>query len=148
MINDEENNETNKEEHSDYMPKEENKETPPTPEENPVENIEPIETTLPVQEATSTTSGQYGFERQNTELLWVAKKVNDVRTELGKYVIGQVEMVDLLMTGIFANGHILLEGAPGVAKTLSAKVLSGALNIGFSRIQFTCLLYTSDAADE
>ncbi len=86
----------------------------------------------------------YGFERQNTELLWVAQKVNDVRNELGKYIIGQTEMVDLLMTGIFSNGHVLLEGAPGVAKTLSAKVLSKSLNVDFSRIQFTPDMMPSD----
>ena len=58
----------------------------------------------------------FGFERQNSELIWVAQKVGEVRAELKKYIIGQTEMVDLLMTSIFANGHILLEGAPGVAK--------------------------------
>lgn len=86
----------------------------------------------------------FGFERQNSDLLWVAQKVSDVRNELGKYVIGQTEMVDLLMTGIFSNGHILLEGAPGVAKTLSAKVLSKSLKVDFSRIQFTPDMMPSD----
>ena len=86
----------------------------------------------------------FGFERKNADLLWVAQKVNDVRTELGKYVIGQTEMVDLLMTGIFSNGHLLLEGVPGVAKTLSAKVLSKALKVDFSRIQFTPDMMPSD----
>jgi MoxR-like ATPase len=59
-------------------------------------------------------------------------------------VIGQGEMVELLMTGIFSNGHVLLEGVPGVAKTLSSKVLSKALDIQFSRIQFTPDLMPSD----
>jgi MoxR-like ATPase len=86
----------------------------------------------------------YGFERQNPELIWVAQKVNDVRNELAKYVIGQTEMVDLLLTGIFANGHVLLEGVPGVAKTLSAKVLSSSLSVDFSRIQFTPDMMPSD----
>jgi MoxR-like ATPase len=78
------------------------------------------------------------------DLLWVSQKVSDVRNELGKYVIGQTEMVDLLLTGIFANGHVLLEGAPGVAKTLSAKVLAKSLNVDFSRIQFTPDMMPSD----
>tara|TARA_B110000285_G_scaffold49460_1_gene56166 strand:- start:5542 stop:6630 length:1089 start_codon:yes stop_codon:yes gene_type:complete len=86
----------------------------------------------------------FGFERQNSELIWVAQKVGEVRTELKKYIIGQTEMVDLLMTSIFANGHILLEGAPGVAKTLSSKVLSKSLDIDFSRIQFTPDMMPSD----
>lgn len=89
-------------------------------------------------------SEHFGFERDNSELIWVAKKVNDIRTILGQYVIGQHEMVDLLMTGIFANGHVLLEGAPGVAKTLSAKVLAKSLNVDFSRIQFTPDMMPSD----
>jgi len=86
----------------------------------------------------------FGFERQNSELIWVAQKVGEVRTELKKYIIGQTEMVDLLMTSIFANGHILLEGAPGVAKTLSSKVLSKSLDVDFSRIQFTPDMMPSD----
>lgn len=98
------------------------------------------EETKPAAEPT----GSYGFERQNQELVWVANKVNDVRREIGKFVIGQHHMVELLLAGIFSNGHILLEGAPGVAKTLSAKVLSKALAIDFSRIQFTPDLMPSD----
>jgi MoxR-like ATPase len=89
-------------------------------------------------------TGHYGFERRNDDLIWVSSKVNEVRIEMGKYVIGQHAMVDLLLTGIFSNGHILLEGVPGVAKTLSAKVLSKALSIDFSRIQFTPDLMPSD----
>lgn len=87
---------------------------------------------------------QYGFERRNEDLIWVASKVNNVRLELGKFVIGQHEMVELLMAGIFSNGHILLEGAPGVAKTLSSKVMARALDIDFSRIQFTPDMMPSD----
>ncbi|MBL4707434.1 MAG: MoxR family ATPase, partial [Flavobacteriales bacterium] len=59
-------------------------------------------------------------------------------------VIGQHDMVDLLMIAIFSNGHVLLEGVPGVAKTLTAKVLSKTLSVGFSRIQFTPDLMPSD----
>lgn len=139
MINDEVNNPENPEmennDLSNYMPKEENT-------EDKVEQSNEETQSTEVEETTATSS--FGFERQNTELLWVAQKVNDVRNELGKYVIGQAEMVDLLMTGIFANGHILLEGAPGVAKTLSAKVLSKSLNVDFSRIQFTPDMMPSD----
>lgn len=126
--------EENKEEndHSAYMPKDtENKE------QNESQQI-PIPT-VPV-EATSS----FVFERHNEDLLWVAGKVNDVRLEMAKYVIGQHEMVELLLAGIFSNGHILLEGVPGVAKTLSAKVLAKALAIDFSRIQFTPDLMPSD----
>ena len=130
MIN-EENQEINPE-HEAFMPKE-NIESNNSPEidDSTVENSE------------ETKSG-YGFERSNEDLIWVAQKVNQVRQEMSKFVIGQGEMVELLMTGIFANGHVLLEGVPGVAKTLSSKVLSKALDIQFSRIQFTPDLMPSD----
>ncbi len=98
----------------------------------------------PIAPKTEEQQTQYGFERDNKELLWVAQKVNEVRNVIGTYVIGQMKMVDLLMAGIFANGHVLLEGAPGVAKTLSAKVLSKSLNVDFSRIQFTPDMMPSD----
>ena len=122
----EENN--NENDHQAYMPKDVN-------ENSPVGNPEPTPTPL---------ASSYGFERRNEDLVWVAGKVNNVRQEMSRYVIGQHEMVELLLTGIFSNGHMLLEGAPGVAKTLSAKVLSKALAIDFSRIQFTPDLMPSD----
>ncbi|MEY3236686.1 MAG: hypothetical protein RI883_787, partial [Bacteroidota bacterium] len=98
------------------------------------------ETTVP--EPVETNS--YGFERQNPELVWVASKVNDVRLELARFVIGQHNMVELMIAGIFTNGHLLLEGVPGVAKTLSSKVMSKALDVEFSRIQFTPDMMPSD----
>jgi MoxR-like ATPase len=84
------------------------------------------------------------FERRNADLVWVAQKVNQVRDGISKFIIGQHEIVELLIAGIFANGHVLLEGVPGVAKTLTAKVLSKTLNVDFSRIQFTPDLMPSD----
>lgn len=118
-------------EHEAYMPKE------TTESEAQPSEITPNEPSV-------SNGSNFGFERENKELLWVAQKVNDVRQVLSTYVIGQLEMVDLLMTGIFANGHVLLEGAPGVAKTLSAKVLAKSLNVEFSRIQFTPDMMPSD----
>jgi len=84
------------------------------------------------------------FEEENPEMIWLSQKVSEIRTKMGEFIIGQQVMVDLLMTGIFSAGHILLEGVPGVAKTLSAKVLSKSLDIDFSRIQFTPDLMPSD----
>lgn len=130
--------------HSSYMPSNEPiPSTPPVTDASPID-LEKLESEPMPDSAGAPAPSNYGFERQNAELLWVAQKVNDVRNELAKYVIGQTQMVDLLMTGIFSNGHILLEGAPGVAKTLSAKVLSKSLNVGFSRIQFTPDMMPSD----
>lgn len=155
MINDEVNNaggssannpENTESDNAKYMPPNESAgsqmpEVPPVNSEPVAPSSEPAAVEIP---SPAPTPSSYGFERQNAELLWVAQKVNDVRNELAKYVIGQTQMVDLLMTGIFSNGHILLEGAPGVAKTLSAKVLSKSLNVEFSRIQFTPDMMPSD----
>lgn len=84
------------------------------------------------------------MQETNEDIIWLSQRVNDIRLKLADFIIGQQEMVDLLMTGIFSAGHVLLEGVPGVAKTLSAKVLSKALDIDFSRIQFTPDLMPSD----
>lgn len=97
-----------------------------------------------VQPEHSASSQDLPYEKSSEELIWLAQKVNDIRGKLGDYIVGQEEMVELLMTGIFSAGHVLLEGVPGVAKTLSAKVLSKALDVDFSRIQFTPDLMPSD----
>jgi MoxR-like ATPase len=78
------------------------------------------------------------------DLGFVREKVASAREEAKAFIIGQEEMIDLLLIGIFTNGHILLEGVPGIAKTLSAKVLSKSLDADFSRIQFTPDLMPSD----
>ncbi|MEX1000749.1 MAG: MoxR family ATPase [Crocinitomicaceae bacterium] len=75
---------------------------------------------------------------------FINEKVVKTREEIAKYVIGQHDMVDLLLISIFSSGHVLLEGVPGVAKTLTAKVLSKTLSVDFSRIQFTPDLMPSD----
>lgn len=75
---------------------------------------------------------------------FINEKVQQTRKEIGNFVIGQHDMVDLLMISIFSNGHVLLEGVPGVAKTLTAKVLAKTLSVDFSRIQFTPDLMPSD----
>lgn len=67
-----------------------------------------------------------------------------VREEIGKVIVGQSKMVDLLITAILADGHVLIEGVPGVAKTLTAKLLSKVISVNFSRIQFTPDLMPSD----
>lgn len=106
-----------------------------TPENNAADNSVTPETSI---------TQNLSFERVNNDLIWVADKVNLVREELAKFIIGQHEIVELLIAGIFANGHVLLEGVPGVAKTLASKVLAKTLNVEFSRIQFTPDLMPSD----
>lgn len=70
--------------------------------------------------------------------------VQQIRQEVGKLVIGQHEMIDLLIAGILSDGHILIEGVPGIAKTLTAKLIARTLSVSFSRIQFTPDLMPSD----
>jgi len=70
--------------------------------------------------------------------------INAIKNELATVIVGQNKMIDQLLVAILSNGHVLLEGVPGVAKTITAKLLSKTLNIGFSRIQFTPDLMPSD----
>ncbi|MEX0290677.1 MAG: AAA family ATPase [Flavobacteriaceae bacterium] len=70
--------------------------------------------------------------------------VSQIKKELGKVIIGQEEMIELLIVSILADGHSLIEGVPGVAKTVTAKLLAKTMNVDFSRIQFTPDLMPSD----
>ena len=74
----------------------------------------------------------------------VHDKLQEVRQEIGKVIVGQERMLDLLLVSMLANGHVLLEGVPGVAKTITAKLLAKTMHVGFSRIQFTPDLMPSD----
>ena len=60
-----------------------------------------------------------------------AEQVKKIKQEVGKVIVGQEEMIDLLITGIVADGHVLIEGVPGVAKTLTAKLLSKIISVDF-----------------
>jgi MoxR-like ATPase len=70
--------------------------------------------------------------------------VDSLTSEVGKVIIGQKNMVDRLLIGMLCNGHILLEGVPGLAKTLAIKTLAAAVNAKFQRIQFTPDLLPAD----
>jgi len=72
------------------------------------------------------------------------QKIEDLKKEIKKGVIGQEHMVDALLIGILCNGHILLEGVPGLAKTTTVKAFAQSLNIDFKRVQFTPDLLPSD----
>ena len=71
-------------------------------------------------------------------------KITSVRNEIAKVIIGQEETIENLLTALLSNGHCLLVGVPGLAKTLLIKTLSESLNLQFSRIQFTPDLMPSD----
>jgi MoxR-like ATPase len=70
--------------------------------------------------------------------------VQKIKSEIGKIIVGQNEMIELLIISILSNGHTLIEGVPGVAKTVTAKLLAKTLHVDFSRIQFTPDLMPSD----
>lgn len=70
--------------------------------------------------------------------------VQQVKHEIGKTIIGQDKFIDLLLVALLADGHVLIEGVPGVAKTLTAKLLARTISTDFSRIQFTPDLMPSD----
>lgn len=79
-----------------------------------------------------------------TDLSTLQQSVDTLKQEIGKVIVGQEQMVELLLAAVLADGHVLIEGVPGVAKTLTAKLLSRSISVGFSRIQFTPDLMPSD----
>ena len=72
------------------------------------------------------------------------QKFKELKSEIGKVIIGQHDVVDAVLMSIFANGHTLLVGVPGLAKTLLVRTISEVLDLNFSRIQFTPDLMPSD----
>jgi MoxR-like ATPase len=82
--------------------------------------------------------------KSRVDLSGVTKIVNDLREGIGAVIVGQKKMVDLLIASLLADGHVLIEGVPGVAKTLTAKILARLVDSEFSRIQFTPDLMPAD----
>jgi len=85
-----------------------------------------------------------GIDLINARVREQGQFVAKLRTEIQKIIVGQAYLVDRLLLGLIANGHILLEGVPGLAKTLSVKTLAAALRAQFRRIQFTPDLLPAD----
>jgi MoxR-like ATPase len=81
---------------------------------------------------------------QRTDLSLLQESVMAVRNQIKKVIVGQDAMVKLIITAVLADGHVLMEGVPGVAKTLTAKLTAKSLDVAFSRIQFTPDLMPSD----
>jgi len=82
--------------------------------------------------------------QQRIDLSGLNRAVYEIRHEIGQVIIGQHKMVDLLMIGLLCDGHVLIEGVPGVAKTLTAKLIARIIDVDFSRLQFTPDLMPSD----
>lgn len=84
------------------------------------------------------------METQRIDLSAFSEKVAMLREQIGRVIVGQREAADLILTCILADGHVLLEGVPGVAKTLMARLLARLIDARYSRIQFTPDLMPSD----
>jgi len=82
--------------------------------------------------------------QSRVDLTTLNEQVKKIKEEIGKVIVGQETMVELLITAILADGHVLIEGVPGVAKTLTAKLIAKIISADFSRIQFTPDLMPSD----
>jgi len=72
------------------------------------------------------------------------QNIHQIKEQLQKVIVGQKDMIDLLIISILSDGHALIEGVPGVAKTMTAKLISKTMSVNFSRIQFTPDLMPSD----
>lgn len=79
-----------------------------------------------------------------TSVAQLNEAVSKIKNEIAKVIVGQEQMIDLLIAALLADGHVLIEGVPGVAKTLTAKLLARCIDVPFSRIQFTPDLMPSD----
>ncbi len=79
-----------------------------------------------------------------TDLSELKDAIDRVRTEVKKIIVGQDNIIDIMITAVLADGHILIEGVPGIAKTLMAKIIARTISADFSRIQFTPDLMPSD----
>jgi MoxR-like ATPase len=84
------------------------------------------------------------LEELNEQVRATSAWVGKLRAEVGRVIVGQEHLVDRLLVGLLANGHVLLEGVPGLAKTLSVRVLAAAIHASFHRIQFTPDLLPAD----
>lgn len=84
------------------------------------------------------------MEQQRIDLTAFSQKLGDLKAQMAQVIVGQEKVIDLLLTCVLADGHVLIEGVPGVAKTLMARLLARLVDARFSRIQFTPDLMPSD----
>jgi MoxR-like ATPase len=84
------------------------------------------------------------FFEERTAVAELNEKMTEIRNEISKVIIGQHHVIDLLLIGLLCDGHLLLEGVPGVAKTLAAKLIAKIIDVKFSRLQFTPDLMPGD----
>ncbi|MBD3903683.1 MoxR family ATPase [Chryseobacterium sp. Ch-15] len=85
-----------------------------------------------------------GEFQSRIDMIELRESLHKVKTEIAKVIVGQENMVEHLLAALLSNGHVLIEGVPGVAKTITAKLLAKTIDVDFSRIQFTPDLMPSD----
>ncbi|TBV26057.1 magnesium chelatase [Meridianimaribacter sp. CL38] len=114
--------------------------------ENQDEQLQPQQEEQTTQQSveTANTEDESISFKNRIDLSELQEGVASIKQEISKVIVGQKGMIDMLLASLLANGHSLIEGVPGVAKTISAKLLAKSLDIGFSRIQFTPDLMPSD----
>jgi ABC-type glutathione transport system ATPase component len=83
------------------------------------------------------TEGQTGGQPLGQQGEFLSEKMSEVRLEISKAIVGQTEVVDGVLIALLAGGHVLLEGAPGLGKTMLVRTLAQAVALKYSRIQFT-----------
>lgn len=106
-------------------------------------NIEEEEIQIPSQSVQEQPE-QSRWQQNNLDLDKVSAAADKIKDELSKVIIGQDETMDLLLAALFVGGHVLVEGVPGIAKTLIANLLAQTVSVDFSRIQFTPDLMPTD----
>ena len=92
----------------------------------------------------SETSSENVNFQPRLDLTSLQSGVEKIKAEIETVIVGQHKMIDQLLVAILSNGHVIIEGVPGVAKTITAKILAKTISVGFSRIQFTPDLMPSD----
>jgi MoxR-like ATPase len=113
-------------------------------EENPTPQDQPQGTPENTSGHNSPSTPQSLGAHQFSQVGPIASAVEKIRSEVSRVIIGQGDHVELLLTGLLSGGHVLIEGLPGIAKTLLAKTVARTLNLSFNRIQFTPDLMPTD----
>jgi MoxR-like ATPase len=113
-------------------------------EEKDFEQSESAELTLETNNPADVGAGEERTTNNELDVSPVMLRAERVKAQIAQVIVGQEEMLDQLLIALFTGGHVLLEGVPGIAKTLTAKLLARTIDTGFGRIQFTPDLMPAD----
>ncbi len=117
----------------------------PKPESETIEN-QPINTNIETDESIGTVDTEKFSppDSLSAEAIEIRESIQKIKAEIGKVIIGQTETIELMIAAMITNGHVLLEGVPGISKTLMSKLLARCIAADFTRIQFTPDLMPTD----